>query len=230
MRCAWLICGLTLAALARAGDPAPRVLTAEQDHKLMLEQLGITQIRPGANGRDPSAANAANYDESKANPFPLLPDPLVLTNGKPVLTARDWTRRRRPELVELFDREIYGRTPRRTPSVSWEVKSTSPDTVGGIPVVVRKLIGHVDNRSYPEISVDIDLTLTTPAGAKRRPVIMEFFPVEWAARMPPQPSPTWQEQGPKDLVEKAKAVWPEIEKAKADIMSGALKVAFKTEL
>jgi basic membrane protein A len=43
-------------------------------------------------------------------------------------------------------------------------------------------------------------------------------------------SPVWQEQGPKDLVEKAKAVWPEIEKAKADIMSGALKVEFKTEL
>jgi basic membrane protein A len=43
-------------------------------------------------------------------------------------------------------------------------------------------------------------------------------------------SPVWQEQGPKDLVEKAKSIWPEIEKAKADIMSGALKVAFKTEL
>jgi basic membrane protein A len=43
-------------------------------------------------------------------------------------------------------------------------------------------------------------------------------------------SPTWQEQGPKDLVAKAKEVWPEIEKAKADIMSGALKVPFKTEL
>ena len=43
-------------------------------------------------------------------------------------------------------------------------------------------------------------------------------------------SPVFQEQGPKDLVAKAKEVWPEIEKAKADIISGALKVEFKTEL
>jgi basic membrane protein A len=43
-------------------------------------------------------------------------------------------------------------------------------------------------------------------------------------------SPVWQEQGPKDLVAKAKSVWPEIEKAKADIISGALKPPFNTQL
>ena len=43
-------------------------------------------------------------------------------------------------------------------------------------------------------------------------------------------SPVWQEQGPKDLVEKAKAVWPDIEKAKADIISGSLKPPFNTQL
>jgi basic membrane protein A len=43
-------------------------------------------------------------------------------------------------------------------------------------------------------------------------------------------SPVWQEQGPKDLVEKAKKVWPDIEKAKADIISGALKPPFNTQL
>ena len=42
-------------------------------------------------------------------------------------------------------------------------------------------------------------------------------------------SPVWQEQGPKDLVEKAKKVWPDIEKAKADIISGALKPPFNTQ-
>jgi len=195
MRSALLILGLvSCAALARAADPAPLELTAERDHRLMMEQLGIRVIRPGANGRDPTAPNSANYDESKANPYPVLPDPLLFANGKRVLTARDWSRRRRPELLELFDREIYGRTPRRTPSVSWEVKSTKDDSLGGNAVVVRKLIGHVDNSSYPAITVAIDLTLTTPKGAKGVPVILEFFPVEWAARIPPQPAPTWQEQ------------------------------------
>jgi hypothetical protein len=60
--------------------------------------------------------------------------------------------------------------------------------------VVRKLIGHVDNSSYPAITVDIDLTLTTLPEAKHVPVIIEFFPAEWASRFPPQPSPTWREQ------------------------------------
>src|SRR5688500_6326422 len=54
----------------------------EQDHRRMMDLLKITSLRPGADGRNPEAANAANYDEAKANPYPRLPDPLVLKNGK----------------------------------------------------------------------------------------------------------------------------------------------------
>ncbi len=43
---------------------------SEQDHRQLMELLGITSLRPGANGSDPNAPNAANYDEAKANPFP----------------------------------------------------------------------------------------------------------------------------------------------------------------
>ena len=160
----------------------------------MMEKLGLSQLRQGANGRDPDAPNAANYDESKANPYPDLPDPLMLANGQPVKSARAWWKKRRPELVELFDREIYGRTPRDIPAVKWEVRSTTRERVGDANVVVRKIVGRVDNSSYPVISVEIDLTLTTPADARHVPVIIEFFPAEWASRIPPQPKPTWQEQ------------------------------------
>jgi hypothetical protein len=71
--------------------------------------LKITELRRGANGRDPQAPNAANYDESKANPYPDLPDPLVMKNGKKVTSASAWWKQHRPEIVEDFDREIYGR-------------------------------------------------------------------------------------------------------------------------
>jgi (4-O-methyl)-D-glucuronate---lignin esterase len=195
MRAIWCVYALVAGAVAvAAAVPPPVELTAEQDHRLMMEKLGVSQIRQGANGRDPDAPNAANYDESKANPYPGLPDPLALANGKPVKSANDWWKKRRPELVELFDREIYGRTPKKTPAVKWEVRSTTREKVGDTDVVVRKLLGHVDNSSYAAITVDIDLTLTTPAGATGVPVIIEFFPVEWASRIPPQPKPTWQEQ------------------------------------
>src|SRR5580698_1994276 len=103
--------------------PQPQY-TAEQDHKAMMDALHIESIRPGKNGMNPLDPNYANYDESKANPYPVLPDPLVLKNGKPVKSSRDW-RRRRSEIVEDFDREIYGRVPRHTPKVSWVVSSST---------------------------------------------------------------------------------------------------------
>jgi hypothetical protein len=83
-----------------------RRLSAE-DHKRMMDLLGIKSLRPGRNGMDPKAANYANYDESKANPYPNLPDPLVLKDGRKVTTAKMWWDQRRPEIVEDFDREIY---------------------------------------------------------------------------------------------------------------------------
>jgi basic membrane protein A len=43
-------------------------------------------------------------------------------------------------------------------------------------------------------------------------------------------SPVFEEQGAPELVAKAKEIWPAIEKAKADIISGALKVEFNTAM
>ncbi len=197
MRAALLSCGLACLAasgITVADVPAPVEMTAEQDHKLMMEKLGINAIRQGANGRDPNAPNAANYDESKANPYPTLPDPLKLANGKPVKTAKDWWKQRRPELVEIYDREIYGRMPANVPGVTWSVKESREDVVGGKPVVFRKLLGHVDNSAYPLINVDIEAELTTPKDAKRVPIVVEFFPFEFRGRFPAPPPPTWQEQ------------------------------------
>ena len=86
-----------------------------------------------------------------------------------------WVKERRPEIVEDFDREVYGRVPKETPKVKWEVKDTLNEKVGDIAVVTKKLVGQVDNSSYPLITVNIQLTLTTPAEAKGPvPVIMEF--------------------------------------------------------
>lgn len=68
-----------------------------------------------------------------------------------------------PEIVEDFDREIYGRVPKNTPKVNWEVTSTIREMNGDVPVITKHLVGHVDNSSYPLITVDIQLTLTTPA-------------------------------------------------------------------
>jgi hypothetical protein len=164
-----------LAQFTKSADRAALQAATEKDHKLMMEALNIKSLRPGANGMSPSAPNYANYDESKANPYPNLPDPLVMKNGEKVTTAEMWWTRRRPEIVEDFDREIYGRVPKDVPTVTWEVTGTTRDKVGDVAVVTKRLLGHVDNSAYPQIKVDIQLTLTTPADAKGPvPVMMEF--------------------------------------------------------
>ena len=195
------------AAAQQGTGAAPNTakVTAEQDHQRMMDQLGIASIRHGADG-NASSPNAANYDEAKANPFTTLPDPLVLKDGTRVTTAKVWWSRRRPEIVQDFDREVYGRVPAKVPTVRWEVTDTTHEKVGGVAVLTKKLLGHVDNSGYPAVSVSIDLTLTTPEDAKSAvPVIMEFglSPEVLAAimkRFPPESrptaplGPTWQQQ------------------------------------
>jgi hypothetical protein len=183
------------------GAPPPPVqMTAEEDHAGMMRLLNITELRPGANGMDPKAPNAANYDESKANPFPDLPDPLKLRNGKMVTKPKTWWKKRRPEIVEDFDREIYGRVPKDAPGVKWEVASADTQTVEGFPAFTKRLVGHVDNSMYPPIAVDIQLTLTVPAAAAGPvPVMMEFGFGGRGFMRPPggpggQAGPGWQRQ------------------------------------
>ncbi|MES2005808.1 MAG: acetylxylan esterase [Bacteroidota bacterium] len=214
-----LLTGILITVQLTAQFPGPRLSPAdsmarrrtadsirnltETDYKMMLDLLHIGSIRQGANGNDPKAPNAANYDEAKANPYPDLPDPLVLKNGKKITTEKNWWNQRRPEIVEDFDREIYGRVPKNLPKVNWEIVKTTNETNGGIPVVTKQLIGHVDNSSYPAISVNIQLLLTIPANATGPvPVMMEFgflFPVGFrppvntaSSQKPAEPG--WQQQ------------------------------------
>jgi hypothetical protein len=141
----------------------------------MLKLLGIAAIRRGRDGMNPQSPYYANYDESKANPFPNLPDPLTLKHGGKVMTAQVWWRQRRPEIVEDFDREIYGRVPKGTPRVAWEITGTTRETNGAVAVLTKQLAGRVDNSGCTNISVKIQLTLSTPAHATAPvPVIMQF--------------------------------------------------------
>jgi len=198
-----LCCFKPLTAQSKETETAPALhLTAEQDHQRMMDLLHISSLRRGADG-DPKSPNAANYDESKANPYPNLPDPLLFKNGKRVSKADEWWNMQRPQIAELFDREIYGVVPTKTPAVRWEVKSATKEMNGDVPVLTKKLVGHLDNSAFPSVSVDIDLTLTTPASATGPvPVMIELAlsPEVLAAilkRFPElraQPGPTWQQQ------------------------------------
>ena len=155
--------------------PSAKQLASEADHKAMMDQLHIDKLRSGANGSNKQAPNYANYDESKANPYPNYPDPLVMKNGKKVTSAKMWVNQRRPEIVEEFDREIYGRVPKVLPKVTWSVMNATEGKNGDVDTVVKQLVGHVDNSSYPEVTVDIQATLTLPAHAPGPVPVMILF-------------------------------------------------------
>jgi hypothetical protein len=181
-------------AVGTNSTPSPLNWSAEQDHRNMMGQLGITKLRPGRNGNANATNNLANYDQAKANPFPDYPDALTLKNGKKVTTPEMWWKQRRPEIVEDFEREVYGRVPQNVPKVTWTVTTQATDrVVGTMPVIARQLVGHVDNAACPSISVDIQMTLVTPANVKGPvPVLMMFggFFGPGFPRHPGEPEPT----------------------------------------
>lgn len=198
------LCLLSVLLLAPVARPqcSPVHLTAEQDHQRMMDLLHIQSLRPGFSG-EAGAPNATNYDEAKANSLPPPPLPLVMNNGKLVTSDKEWWKKRRPQIVELFDENILGRDPKVIPPVHWYVVSTTQEKNGDVAIVTKKLDGHVDNSVCPAIKVDIQLTLSTPADAKGPvPVIMQLdFPPEVMAaiakrfpEMVKPNGPTWQQQ------------------------------------
>ncbi len=140
----------------------------------MMKQLGITALRSGPSG-NASAPNHANYDESLANPCPELPDVLITKKSKKVTNADIWWNIRRPEIVEDFEREVYGRIPENVPNVTWTVEIEDREFVRRTPVIAKKLVGHVDNSAYPSINVNINAMLVVPTNVDGPvPVLIMF--------------------------------------------------------
>lgn len=76
------------------------------------------------------AEEGINYDESKVRPY-TLPDPLVMADGSKVTTAEQWISKRRPELLNLFQTEMYGRPPGRPAELNFFVTSEDHHALGG---------------------------------------------------------------------------------------------------
>lgn len=169
---------LVVSALSAFGVAAARALQFGpqgppppfDDHAEMMKQLGLKAIRPGPNPNDQST-----FDEATANPYKdSMPDLMKFEDGTAVTSAAQWPKRRK-EILELFEREVYGRIPKNAPKVHWEVTGVTPGMTAGIPTVTKTLIGHVDNRIYPKVKVDIQASYTVPAHSTTPvPIILEF--------------------------------------------------------
>ena len=140
------------------------------DYQNMLDQLGIKKMRKGRDGRGKDTS-----DEATANPYKdSMPDVLTFKNGTKVKTADQWPKRR-AEIVEDFEREVYGRIPKNVPKVKWEVTDTTEGESGGIATLTKTLAGRVDNSAFPQIEVTIRANFTVPKhAAGKLPIILQF--------------------------------------------------------
>lgn len=103
-----------------------------------------------------------NSDEAKV-PAYTLPDPLRFADGTPVHTAKDWRTRRRPELVRLFERNVYGFAPPAPKGMRFAV-SEQGSAFGGLAIRRQVAIYLTGSERGPQMQ----LLLYLPANAKGR--------------------------------------------------------------
>jgi hypothetical protein len=151
-----------------------------------------TTPRTDAHGnviRHAPTGHVSNYDEAKVGTY-TLPDPLVLQNGQPVRDAKTWYQQRRPELLKLYDTDIYGRVPGNAPKAMFKLLETDTNVMGGLATSKLVLMQLGDQPDAPQVRLHIYL----PSGAKRPvPMLLQlvFFnnlPISGGASNPVPPN------------------------------------------
>jgi (4-O-methyl)-D-glucuronate---lignin esterase len=134
--------------------------------------------------RATKTGHISNYDEAKVPPY-ALPDLLKLSDGTPVRDAKTWQTRRRPEIIKLYETQIFGRLPANVPKVQWRVVETDPKAKDG-QAIRKQVVGTVGDGSR---GVQINLSVYTPAAASKAvPVILLANFGGGAAAPPPAPA------------------------------------------
>ncbi|MCA9014521.1 MAG: acetylxylan esterase [Planctomycetaceae bacterium] len=109
-----------------------------------------------------------NYDEAKVPKF-TLPDPLVTLGGKQVDSAELWWKVRRPEILRLFESEVYGKSPAAPKDILFEVTSQKDDALNGKAIRKEVSVYFSGKKEEPRM----DLLIYLPAKAtKPVPVFM----------------------------------------------------------
>jgi len=183
--------------LPRFGRVALVMLSGVAGEVSAAETASDAAARPNrdANGnpiRYAATGHASNYDEAKVGTLPL-PDPLVRSDGRVVRDAATWTKERRPELIELYEREIFGRVPERAPKVTATVVATDPAAMDG--TAVRKDLVFRFGEGVGAVAVNV--VLFTPAKASGPvPVALQLLFGYPAGITPPPAPPTAEGKAP----------------------------------
>jgi hypothetical protein len=113
------------------------------------------------------SATATNYDEAKVGDY-KLPDPLICADGSRVTNSETWLQKRRPEILELYRENIFGRSPAAGTNVTFNVWEISTNALGG--TATRKQI-EINFSGTPNGPL-AHLLLYTPAGKIAAPTFL----------------------------------------------------------
>ena len=122
-----------------------------------VDSAGYTYVRS-------AWGNWSNYGEKSAGGFPAQPAVLALANGRPVRDANAWWQQRRPEIVQLYEQNVYGRVPAGVPTVRFEMVDAKAGVLGG-KAIRRDVVGHIDNHRFPAATPQVAFSIYTPAQA-----------------------------------------------------------------
>ena len=89
------------------------------------------------------------YDESKVAPYEL-PDPLACLDGTKVTDSSAWLKKRRPEVLSLFEDEVFGRSPGKPKAMRFEVVEGAKEALGG-KATRKQVVIHLGTVSYTHL-------------------------------------------------------------------------------
>ena len=146
---------MSVGLVAQTQQPAPQQPAANPSN-----------LGSDANGnplrRALKTGHVSNYDEAKVPPY-TLPDPLVMSDGRRVTDAAMWRSRRRPEILRMYETDIYGRIPANTPKITWEVVDTDPAAKGNT-AIMRRAVGRIGTAAD---GPRVNMMIYTPSKASR---------------------------------------------------------------
>jgi len=130
---------------------------------ILAAENSPTPPRKNANGnpvRQAPTGHVSNYDEETVGDY-TLPDPLKLSNGQRVRDTQTWLKQRRPEILKLYETEVYGRVPDRAPKFRFEEVGTDLAALSN-SAIRKDIVGYIgDSADGPKLH----LVLYVPSNA-----------------------------------------------------------------
>lgn len=111
-----------------------------------------------------------NYDESKIPPY-TLPELLKTEKGEQITTVKEWEKKRRPELYQLFCDEVYGAMPEDKIKQKFIVANVDKNFADGI--ATHKTVEIRMSRNNKEMKATFHVY--TPNAVEKAPMFMYFL-------------------------------------------------------